>query len=53
MSSETPKCLITDFINNNTTPMKRTSSMLSPPELAHDQKKPNIEEPTTKNDSIY
>ena len=53
MTSETPKeksmHLITDFINSDIPTMKRTSSMLSPPEYVHDQKKPNIEEITTNN----
>ena len=51
MTSETPKDkstrLITDFIKSDTT--RHTSSMLSPPEYVHDQKKSNIEEITTNN----
>ena len=51
MTSETPKDksmhLITDFIKSDVPAMKRTSSMLSPPEYVHDQKKLNIEEITT------
>ena len=53
MTSETVKAkstrLITDFINSDMPAMKRTSSMLSPPEYVHDQKKSNIEETTTNN----
>ena len=53
MTSETPKdkstCLITEYIKSDVPAMKRTSSMLSPPEYVHDQKKSNIEEKTTNN----
>ena len=53
MTSETPKDkstrLITEYIKSDVPAMKRTSSMLSPPEYVHDQKKSNIEEKTTNN----
>ena len=47
MTSDTPKekttRLITDYISGETA-MKRTSSMLSPPEQGQEQKKANVEE---------
>ena len=47
-TTKTPKdksnCLITDYINSETNAtLKHTSSTLSPPETAQDQKKLNIE----------
>ena len=53
MTSETPKDkstrLITEYIKSDVPAMKRTSSMLSPPEHVQDQKKSNIEEKSTNN----
>ena len=53
MTSETSKDksthLITEYIKSDVPAMKRTSSMLSPPEHVQDQKKSNIEEKSTKN----
>ena len=41
--------LITEYIKSDPPAMKRTSSMLSPPEHVQDQKKSNIEEKSTNN----
>ena len=53
MTSETSKDksmhLITEYIKSDAPAMKRTSSMLSPPEHIQDQKKSNTEEKSTNN----
>ena len=41
--------LITEYIKSDAPAMRRTSSMLSPPEHVQDQKKSNIEEKSTNN----